>query len=81
YFVDTPETDRVVLLALALILGGAVGNLVDRVLSGSVTDFIDVYVALYRLPTFNAADTAIMGGPLLIAGNSLRRRRPGTAGA
>ncbi len=54
------------LFSLALILGGAVGNLVDRVMSGSVTDFIDVYVGTHHWPTFNAADSAITIGIVLL---------------
>lgn len=67
YFWRTPETNRLVLVSLALILGGAVGNLLDRVMSGSVTDFIDVYVGEYHWPTFNAADSAITIGIVLLA--------------
>ncbi len=44
YFWFTPSRDRVLLVALALVVGGAVGNLLDRVLAGAVTDFIDVYM-------------------------------------
>ncbi len=67
YFLKTPVSNRTVLVALALILGGAVGNLVDRVMRGSVTDFIDVYVASHHWPTFNAADSAITIGITLMA--------------
>ncbi|HEY0556080.1 MAG TPA: signal peptidase II, partial [Thermoanaerobaculia bacterium] len=44
YFWYTPSRDRVLLAALALVVGGAVGNLIDRVSSGAVTDFLDVFV-------------------------------------
>lgn len=46
-------------LALGILLGGTVGNLVDRVVFGQVTDFLDVYVGAYHWPTFNVADIAI----------------------
>lgn len=75
YFVNTPETNRVALVALALILGGAVGNLLDRVLSGTVTDFIDVYIGTHHWPTFNAADSAITIGIILIAFDALWLQR------
>jgi signal peptidase II len=75
YFWRTPETNRVVLFSLALILGGAVGNLVDRVMSGSVTDFIDVYVGTHHWPTFNAADSAITIGIVLLSFDALFGRR------
>jgi signal peptidase II len=52
---------------LALILGGALGNLFDRVLYGSVVDFLDVFVGGYHWPAFNVADSAIVvGGCLLV---------------
>ena len=76
YFWRTPESNRVVLVSLALILGGAVGNLVDRVMSGSVTDFIDVYVGTHHWPTFNAADSAITIGIVLLSIDALWVRRP-----
>ncbi|HVR29828.1 MAG TPA: signal peptidase II [Thermoanaerobaculia bacterium] len=76
YFWRTPENNRVVLFSLALILGGAIGNLVDRVMSGSVTDFIDVYVGTHHWPTFNAADSAITVGIVLLSIDALWVRRP-----
>jgi signal peptidase II len=75
YFWRTPATNKSVLFALALILGGAVGNLVDRVMSGSVTDFIDVYVGTHHWPTFNAADSAITIGIVLLTYDALFARR------
>ena len=62
----TPRTARLQLLALSLILGGALGNLVDRILLGHVIDFIDVYYANYHWPAFNLADSAICVGALLL---------------
>ena len=53
-------------LALSLVLGGAVGNLIDRVLYGYVIDFIDVYYASWHWPTFNVADSAITAGAALL---------------
>lgn len=52
--------------ALALILGGALGNLYDRVVLGHVVDFLDFYWGDYHFPAFNIADTAITIGALLI---------------
>jgi signal peptidase II len=60
-------------LGLSLILGGAVGNLIDRVSSGSVTDFLDVYLGSYRWPAFNVADSAITVGVLLLAWDIWRK--------
>lgn len=52
--------------ALALIGGGAVGNLIDRAISGDVVDFIDVYIGSYHWPAFNIADSAISLGVVMI---------------
>jgi signal peptidase II len=56
--------------ALALLIGGAVGNLIDRLRFGYVVDFLDVYVGTYHWPTFNLADSAVSIGAvsLLIIG-------------
>ena len=58
----TPPTRLRVHGALGLILGGALGNLLDRLRLGSVVDFIEVYVGRYHWPNFNAADSAICVG-------------------
>ena len=63
---QSPTTARLQLMALSLILGGAIGNLVDRILLGHVIDFIDVYYANYHWPAFNIADSAICIGALLL---------------
>ena len=51
---------------LMLVLGGAVGNLVDRIITGRVVDFIDVYYRHWHWPTFNVADSAISIGVVLL---------------
>ncbi len=62
--------------ALALILGGALGNVVDRLLHGYVVDFIQVHYAGWYFPSFNVADSAItVGAALLILDEILRVRR------
>lgn len=53
-------------VALSLIIGGAVGNLLDRLLFGHVIDFIDVYYRQWHWPAFNVADSAILVGVVLI---------------
>ena len=67
YFWRTPSEDRVMLTSLSLILGGAVGNLMDRIAAGAVTDFIDAYIGTYHWHTFNVADSAITVGICLMA--------------
>jgi signal peptidase II len=53
-------------VALALILGGAVGNLIDRLVYGYVIDFLDVYYESWHWPAFNIADSAITLGVMLM---------------
>ncbi|MEM1202897.1 MAG: signal peptidase II [Acidobacteriota bacterium] len=62
YFYLVPLRDRILLSALSLVMGGAVGNLADRLAQGGVTDFIDAYVGTYHWHTFNVADSAISVG-------------------
>jgi signal peptidase II len=62
YFWFTPGHDRLLLIALSLVVGGAIGNLIDRVSSGAVTDFVDIYVGSHHWPAFNVADSAITIG-------------------
>lgn len=62
-------------IGLSLILGGAIGNLYDRVLYGAVTDFIEVYRGAWSFPAFNVADSAITVGAVLLMIDLLRPRR------
>lgn len=75
YFWLAPRDSRLLLVALALIVGGAVGNLLDRLVSGAVTDFIDVYVGVHHWPSFNVADSAISIGIVILAIDSFRSHR------
>lgn len=58
--------DRWARSSLALIFGGALGNLIDRLRLGEVVDFLDVYVGSYHWPAFNVADSAISIGAVLL---------------
>jgi len=58
-------------LGLSLILGGAIGNLIDRILYGSVVDFIDLSIGKYHWPAFNVADSALSIGVTIILLNNL----------
>ncbi len=60
-------------LALALILGGTLGNLCDRLALGYVIDFLDFYIGTRHWPAFNVADSAITVGALLLIVDTLRR--------
>jgi len=67
-----PATARLPQTALALILGGAVGNLIDRIRLGYVVDFVHVYWKEYQWPDFNVADSAITIGVTLLVLDILR---------
>ena len=68
--------DKLFCFALALILGGAIGNVVDRIALGYVVDFLDFYFADWHWPAFNLADSAITLGAMLLVVDSFR---PGVA--
>jgi len=70
-----PRQEWVTGLGLALILGGAIGNLVDRVQLGYVVDFIDVYYRDWHYPAFNVADSAITCGVILMLLDALLLNR------
>jgi signal peptidase II len=61
-----PPDQKVELVALSLIFGGALGNVIDRARLGEVIDFIDVYYRTYHWPAFNVADSAITIGVMLL---------------
>ncbi len=75
YWFRLPETARLPRLALALVLGGAFGNLIDRVRYGYVVDFVHVYFRQYVWPDFNLADSAISIGVVLLLLDMLRPAR------
>ncbi len=62
-------------VALALVLGGALGNVHDRIAYGSVVDFIEVHIFSYHYPDFNIADSAIVTGACLLLLDSLLPKR------
>lgn len=67
--------DRLQSLALSLVLGGALGNLIDRVRLGAVVDFLDAHWAGAHFPAFNVADSAITIGVLLLVWQQLTERK------
>jgi signal peptidase II len=71
--------DRLFCAALSLILGGALGNVIDRVAIGAVVDFLDFHAVGYHWPAFNVADIAISCGALLLVFDALRTKRPDAA--
>jgi signal peptidase II len=76
YLLARHGTQKLFSLALALILGGAVGNVIDRIAHGHVIDFLDFHWRGWHWPAFNVADSAIVcGAALLILDELLRVRR------
>ncbi len=65
-------THRWLASALALVLGGAIGNVIDRLLYGYVIDFLDVYYQEWHWPAFNIADSAISVGAVMLLIDALR---------
>jgi len=63
-------------VGLALLLGGATGNVTDRILHGGVTDFFEIWFGSYRYPAFNVADSAITIGAVFIVLDALFPHRP-----
>jgi len=73
-FLHSKQKDGLLRLSLSLILGGALGNLVDRLRFGEVIDFLDFHVGAYHWPAFNVADSAISIGVALMAFEMLFRQ-------
>lgn len=72
YFVhSTPASQSLVLVACGFVLGGAIGNVIDRVAYGSVIDFLDVYYGTWHWPAFNVADSFISTGVVLLLGHAV----------
>jgi signal peptidase II len=63
--------NRLMVLALGLVIGGAFGNIIDRLRFGAVVDFLDFYIAEFHWPAFNVADSAITAGAALILYDAL----------
>ncbi|HDW3052866.1 TPA: lipoprotein signal peptidase LspA [Bacillus cereus] len=66
YMKKYAKTDKLLGISLGLILGGAIGNFIDRVFRQEVVDFIHVYIFSYSYPVFNIADSALCIGVVLI---------------
>jgi signal peptidase II len=66
YFLVAGQGGGLACAGVALLLGGATGNVTDRILHGGVTDFLEVWLGSYRWPAFNVADSAITIGAILL---------------
>lgn len=62
FFLKTPKGDFMSLTGISLVMGGALGNLTDRLRLGEVVDFVDFFIGPYHWPAFNVADSAITVG-------------------
>ncbi len=74
YFFKTPASDKLMKVSLTLIMAGALGNQFDRLVRGHVIDFLDFYVGKAHWPFFNAADSCITIGALLMLVILFRRK-------
>jgi len=63
--------DKLFCFSLALILGGAIGNVIDRIVLGYVVDFLDFHLSGWHWPAFNLADSAITAGAVLLVADNL----------
>jgi signal peptidase II len=77
--VRMPEQDWVGRVSVAGILGGAIGNLIDRLRFGEVIDFLDVYIEGYHWPAFNVADSAITVGVIFLIFHFAFEKKPDSA--
>ena len=75
YLLKRHGNQKMFCTALALIMGGAIGNVIDRLLYGHVIDFLDFHVGGWHWPAFNLADSAITVGAVLLIFDELRRVR------
>jgi signal peptidase II len=73
YMLRKHQDERLLCVSLSLILGGAAGNVLDRLMYGAVVDFIDLHYANWHWPAFNVADSAICIGAVLIIVSELRK--------
>lgn len=76
FYHQTPRTHPWLGMALAMIFGGAVGNLIDRVRFGEVVDFLDVYIGNLHWPTFNIADSAVTVGVIIFIAHIAFKKMP-----
>lgn len=73
FLLNKYKHEKLFCLSLSLILGGALGNLYDRITLGHVVDFLDFYIDAYHWPAFNIADSAIFVGAVLMIYDSFQR--------
>jgi signal peptidase II len=77
---SVPKERSLLLAGIAMVIGGAAGNLIDRVLRGEITDFIQLYAGSWSFAIFNLADAALNVGVGLILIDTFRQRKTPTVG-
>nr|HID58258.1 signal peptidase II [Desulfobacterales bacterium] len=75
YFKLSPNRN-VIAISISLIIGGAIGNLIDRIRFGEVIDFLDFYIGSFHWPAFNVADSAVSAGVAIYCLQLLKRGNP-----
>jgi signal peptidase II len=76
FYKNTPKTHPFLSTGFALIFGGAIGNMIDRIRFGKVIDFLDIYIGSYHWPAFNIADSAISIGLAIFLYHLLFKKMP-----
>ncbi|WP_319526080.1 signal peptidase II [uncultured Desulfosarcina sp.] len=76
FYRSTPRNYPFLAVALAMIFGGAAGNIIDRLRFGVVVDFLDFYIGAYHWPAFNVADSAISVGIAIFIGHVILGKMP-----
>ena len=76
FYIKTPMTQQWLSIGFALVVGGAFGNLIDRIWMGKVVDFLDFYVRNLHWPAFNVADSAVSIGMLIFLFHLLFKKLP-----
>lgn len=74
YLLRKHAAEKLFCMSLSLVLGGALGNLWDRITLGHVVDFLDFHISGYHWPAFNVADSAIFVGAMLLVVESFRHK-------
>ncbi|MGD8293829.1 MAG: signal peptidase II, partial [Desulfobacterales bacterium] len=76
FYKKTPSSQPILATGFALIFGGAIGNLIDRIRFGNVVDFLDFYIGNHHWPAFNVADSAITIGISIFIFHLLLKKVP-----
>jgi len=76
YLFAKPNLDKVTVVAVVLIVGGGIGNIFDRIVHGSVTDFLHIDFVIFQTGIFNVADMSIMAGTFMLLLHAWLKKKP-----